>query len=78
LQNIAISFCGDSMISDDITDDITGDFLGLINVSEIYEKNQKGLTNLSLNSEVVEVIRALRLRKETDSDIKEIKKMKCY
>jgi hypothetical protein len=74
LQNIAISFCGDSMISDDIT----GDFLGLINVSEIYEKNQKGLTNLSLNSEVVEVIRALRLRKETDSDIKEIKKMKCY
>lgn len=66
------------MISDDITDDITGDFLGLINVSEIYEKNQKGLTNLSLNSEVVEVIRALRLRKETDSDIKEIKKMKCY
>jgi hypothetical protein len=61
-----------------ISDDITGDFLGLINVSEIYEKNQKGLTNLSLNSEVVEVIRALRLRKETDSDIKEIKKMKCY
>jgi hypothetical protein len=68
-ENVTIRSYDNSTISDDIV----GDFLGLINLSEIHEKNQKELANPSLNAEVIEVIRALRLRKEPESNIEVIK-----
>jgi len=68
-ENITIRSYSDSNISDDIV----GDFLGLVDLSELHDKNQKERENPSLNAEVIEVIRALRLRNEPESSIEVIK-----
>lgn len=57
-----------------ISHDIVGDFLKLVNLHELHIEGDNERANISLNAEIIEVIRALRLRGENEDNIKQIKK----